>query len=130
GIFYPVKQPGPETGTDKNNGKFCYFVGLYECNGFKKLIQSAETSRQYHKALGIRYKHNLSDKKVVKIQVFIFVNVRVVVLLKRQVYIESHRGTATQMCSFIPCFHNSGPATGNNAVTGLYDPLCDPFGQF
>src|SRR5690606_11564114 len=88
--FAPLEQAAPKFRTYQNNREFIDFMSLDKRNGFKKFIQSAEAAREDHKSLGVFYKHHLSHKKILKIQIFILVDVGIMMLFKRQVDIESH----------------------------------------
>src|SRR5947209_1210820 len=71
----PIKKALPVVNPNKNNRKPGYFSGLDKRDSFKRFIHCAKASRKYNKPLRVLHKHYLPDKKVIKLQNFIPVDI-------------------------------------------------------
>ena len=67
-IFNPIDQPTPKLGADQRNWVVRDLSGLNHAQGLKKLIESAEATRQAHKRLAVFQKHSLADEEVADVQ--------------------------------------------------------------
>src|SRR5690606_26716429 len=85
GIPYPIDQTAPKLGADQDNRKFLDLMGLYQGDGLKEFVQGTEPAGHDYKSLGILDEHYLADKKVIAIQTFILIYIRIVVLFKGKV---------------------------------------------
>src|SRR5690606_11872492 len=79
---YPVNKSAPKISSYKNNREFVDLIGLDEGNSFKKFIESSKSAGHNYKSLGIFHKHYFSYKKVIKIDVFITVDIWIIMLFK------------------------------------------------
>ena len=93
-------------GPENDHRKILDHLGLYQGNGFKKLIQCAHASGHNHKGIGVFDQQELSHKKIPNIDPFVEISVRF--LFKGQNYIAAYRIPSRFISPFIGGFHNSG----------------------
>src|SRR5690554_3699630 len=105
-------------------------MGLNQGDGLKEFIQGSKAPRHDHKTLRILHKHDLAHKEIIEVDILITVNIGVVMLLKRQVDIQSHRSSAGQVCSLISCFYDPGTPSGNYSIAVFHDLLSNLLGEF
>ena len=98
-IFDPADQPAPVIFPHKYNRKLPDLPGLNKCYSFKKLIKGPETARQYNETLGVFHKHYFSYKKMVECDQFVGIDVRIWLLLERQIEMRQQDSGAARILS-------------------------------
>src|SRR5699024_5312707 len=86
-FFYPLQESAPIFRTHQNNRKTFYFAGLDKGHSFKKLVHGAKASGHHNITLRILHEHYFTYKKILKLQEFVFIYIRIVKLFKGKIYI-------------------------------------------
>src|SRR6202012_397379 len=74
-VLNPVKQAFPVIYAYEYDWETGNFTCLYQRNSLEGFIHSTKTTRQDYEALRVLHKHYLPDKKVIKLQQFVTVDV-------------------------------------------------------
>lgn len=86
-------------GSENDYGKILDHLGLYQGNGFEKLIQGAHTTGHNHKSVRIFDQQELANKKIPNVDPFMQIGVRF--LFKGQYYIAAYRVTSRFIRPFV-----------------------------
>src|SRR3989304_8508744 len=103
-VPHPVQETFPVFAPEKDKRKRMDLVGLHEGEGFKELIQGAESSGHTDVTHGVLYEHHLPCEKVTEAKRLVLVYVRL--LFHRQFYIKPN-GLYLIICRSPVCrFHS------------------------
>ena len=73
----PADERIPELGAEHHDREVGYFVRLHQCEGFRQLVEGAESAWKRNESLGIAREHRLADVEIVEVDAFVAVDVRV-----------------------------------------------------
>ena len=103
-------------------------MGLYQGEGLKKFIQGSKSAGQNNKTLGVFDKHQFANKKVIKIQKLVGIDVGIVRLFKRQINVKTDRFAPGFAGSFVARLHDTGSTSGDDTVAFGHEEFSDFFG--